>query len=254
MVVEKKKVLYPPKKHISDEILELAKKTSTATITGTLELKGFRWNIYMAHVLPFKPGAILAGRAYTFRYLPRRDDLPSPGDYPQEEVGKYARNLAIESLHPGDVLVVDARGNTNAAIFGDHLVARMKYLKAAGLVTDGALRDSPYMRNDDFPVFARGSHGYSHPHEHWAADVQLPIACGEVTVFPGDLIVGDGDGVVVCPQAIAEEVIKESVLKEQEEDFSRELLKKGYSVNDTHGRLSASLQAEYQKWRKAHKL
>ncbi len=249
MVVEPKTVLYPPTRQLDDKLLEITKKASTATISGMLQRRGFRF-VYMAQVLPLKPGTVTAGRAYTLRYIPQREDLTSAGP----ERHKYAEHVAIESVGPGDILVLDARGNTKAGVFGDRLIARMEYRGAAGLVTDGALRDIPYLRDSDFPIFIRAPHGYGHTAEHWAMDVQIPVACGNVAVFPGDLVVGDDDGVVVCPQAIAEEVINESIAQEEEETFTRELLEKGYSINDVHGQLPPNLQADYEKWRKTRGL
>ena len=242
-------VLTPPKKHLPNELLELAKKASSATISTELLKKEFRF-VYMAGVRPLKPGTVMAGRAYTLRYLPRREDHNSDGP----DRNKYAQHVAIESLGPGDVLVVDARGNTNAGVFGDRLVARMEYLGAAGLVTDGAFRDIPYLRTQDFPCFVGAAHGYGHSAEHWAMDTQLPIACGNVTVYPGDLLVGDDDGVVMCPQALAEEIIRLSVAWEEEEEFTRELIQAGASINEVHGKLPPEIQARYQEWRRARGL
>ncbi len=251
MATEPKLVLYPPKKHLDDKFLELSKKASSATISGRLSRMGFRF-VYMAQVLPLKPGTVVAGRAYTLRYIPRWDDFST---WPLgEERHKYPEHVAIESVGPGDVLVIDARGNINAGVFGDRLVTRMQYRGAAGLVTDGAIRDVPFMKDMDFPIFVRAPHGYYHLQEHWAMDVQLPISCGNVAVFPGDLVVGDDDGVVIVPQAIAEDVIKESIAQEEIETFTRELFEKGYSVNDLHGTLPPDLQAEYDRWRQARGL
>ncbi len=244
--------LLPPKKVLSAELLERAKKASSATISGELNKRGFRF-VYMAGVLPLKAGAVFAGRAYTLRYLPRREDHPL-FPIPLEVRHLYAEHVAVESVGPGDVLVVSARGNVQAGIFGDRLVARMEYLGASALVTDGAIRDVPYLRNQDFPVFVRAPHGYGHIAEHWAMDVQLPVDCGNVTVYPGDLLVGDDDGVVVCPQAIAEKVIEASIAQEVEETFTRMLLEEGYSVNEVHGDLPPELEARYQEWRRSQQL
>ena len=130
--IHAKTVLTPPKKYLSGTLLKLARKASSATISAELGKKGFRF-VYMAGVRPLKPGTVMAGRAYTLRYLPRREDHNSYG--PDRD--KYAEHVGIESLGPGDVLVVDARGNTDAGVFGDRLIARMEYLGSAGLVTDG---------------------------------------------------------------------------------------------------------------------
>ncbi len=249
MATEPKTVLYPPEKHLDDSLFELSKQASTATISGMLQRRGFRF-VYMAQVVPLKPGTVVVGRAYTLRYIPRREDLSSRGP----ERYNYAEHVAIESVGPGDVLVIDARSNTNAGVFGDRLVTRMQYRGAVGLVTDGAIRDVPYLKDMDFPIFVRAPHGYAHGAEHWAMDVQLPISCGNVAVFPGDLVMGDDDGVVIVPQAMAEDVIKEAIAEEEEETFTRELLEKGYSVNDLHGTLPPDIQAEYERWRQARGL
>ena len=241
--------LRPPTKFLSVEFLEKAKQASSATISWELNKRGFRF-VYMAGVLPLKAGSVFSGRAYTLRYLPRREDHPM-FPIPMEARHLYPEHVAVESVGPGDVLVVSARGNVHAGIFGDRLVARMHFLGAAGLVTDGAIRDVPYLRDQDFPVFVRAPHGYGHMSEHWAADVQLPVDCGNVTVYPGDLLVGDDDGVVVCPQAIAEEVIEGAIAQEVEETFTRTLLEEGYTVNQVHGDLPPDLQARYQQWRRS---
>ncbi len=240
-------VLKPEQVHVSDEVLELAKKTSSATISGILARMGFRF-VYMTGVKPIKEGLVMAGRAYTLRYLPKREDHSQMGSGRPN----YAQHVAIESIGPGEVLVVDTRGNTRAGIFGDMLVARMKYRGAVGLVTDGALRDTPYIKSIGYPVFAQGTHGYAHSAEHWAMDTQLPIACGDVTVYPSDLVVGDDDGVVVCPQAIAEEVVNQAIAEEAHEEFSRELIEKGASINDVHP-LSEEMEKQYEVWRKNRK-
>lgn len=245
MSTEPKTILYPPEKYLDDNLFDLCKQASTATVAQMLQRRGFRF-IYMAQVTPLKPGSVLIGRAYTLRYIPRREDLSSRGS----ERYKYAEHVAIEEVGPGDVLVIDARGNTDAGVFGDRLVVRMKYRGAVGLVTDGAIRDVPYLKDLEFPVFVRAPHGYAHGAEHWAMDVQLPIGCGNVAVFPGDLVMGDDDGVVVVPQAIAEDIIKEAIAEEEEETFTRELLEQGYSVNDLHGNLPPEIQAQYDAWRK----
>lgn len=244
--------LRPPLKHLSNEFLEKAKRASSATISWELSRRGFRF-VYMSGVLPIKAGSVFAGRAYTLRYLPRREDHPM-FPIPLEIRDQYAEHVAVESVGVGDVLVVSARGNIHAGIFGDRLVARMNYLGSAGLVTDGAIRDVPYLREQDFPIFVRAPHGHGHIAEHWAMDVQLAVDCGNVTVYPGDLLVGDDDGVVVCPQAIAEEVIESAISQEIEESFTRELLEEGYSVNEVHGDLPPDLEARYVEWRKARDL
>ena len=171
---------------------------------------------------------------------------------PMEARHLYPEHVAVESVGPGDVLVVSARGNVHAGIFGDRLVARMHFPWSRR--TRHRWRNprrSISQRPGLSRLCARAPHGYGHMSEHWAADVQLPVDCGNVTVYPGDLLVGDDDGVVVCPQAIAEEVIEGAIAQEVEETFTRTLLEEGYTVNQVHGDLPPDLQARYEEWRRS---
>lgn len=230
---------------VTAEVLEKLKEVSSATAAGALQRKGFRNNC-MVGVRPIKPGLRLLGKAVTLRYLPRREDkVLTP-----EKRETYAQRLAVNSLKKGDVLVVDARGNTRVGIFGDLVVMRMQYLGSTGLVTDGALRDTPYLRTIDFPCFACGTNGYPHVTEHWAADMNLPIACGGVTVEPGDIMLGDDDGVVVIPPPLVEEIATGGSEQENIEAFARELITKGRADSYERIGLPPELKSEYERWLK----
>ncbi|MBI2885623.1 MAG: ribonuclease activity regulator RraA [Chloroflexi bacterium] len=228
-------------------LLERLKDSSSATVVGVLNQMGYRF-VFMQGVLPLRPGSKLVGQAVTLRYLPRREDHVVT----QETRPSYAQHVAIESVQRGDVLVVDARGVVDAAIFGDLLVSRLRYRGGAGLVTDGALRDSPYLRTLDFPCFVRSAHGSAHNAWHFAMDVNLPIACGGVLVEPGDILVGDDDGVVVIPGALGEEVADRALDQESKETFTRELIDRGASINDVHP-LTPEMLAQYQEWLKSRR-
>ncbi len=228
------------------DLLETLKETSSATVSMTLYRMGYRL-IYMSGVRPIRAGAKLVGRAVTLRYLPKREDHVVTS----ETRRTYAQQLALESVGKGDVLVVDARGNTDAGIFGDIYASRIRYRGAAGVVTDGALRDSPYLRTIDFPCFVRSVHGFAHNAQHWAADMNLPIACGNVLVEPDDILVGDDDGVAVIPRKLAEEVAEVSVKQENKEVFLRELIDKGESVQRFDvDPFTPEMQQRYEEWLK----
>ena len=143
----------------------------------------------------------MIGVAHTLRYVPMREDLQA-----QLMGGQNAQRRAVESLVPGEVLVIEARDEPDAGTIGDIYVRRAMRRGAAGVVTDGALRDTPAIRAMDLPVYHRASHAATFGRLHLPLDHQLAIACAGVTVLPGDVVVGDGEGVVIVPAALAAEV------------------------------------------------
>jgi regulator of RNase E activity RraA len=205
------------------EDLEIA---STATLHTVLARRGLR-STAMRGVLPLRPGARLAGEATTLRFVPMREDLLDPAmlanpQYPQRKI--------VENIPVGLVLVVDARGDTGAGILGNILVTRMAARGARGLVTDGALRDAGSIRAMAMPVFAAGAHPAQHIERHYAVGIDEPIGCGGVQVRPGDVIVGDDDGVVVLPRALATEVARAAREQEELETFVEGKIAAGSSL------------------------
>ena len=173
----------------------------------------------------------MVGLAFTLRYLPAREDMP--GGEGMDDLTNLQRK-GVETIGAGDVFVIDARGNTNAGSLGDILAARVFKRGAAGIVTDGAFRDTPTIRALGQPIYARGMHAAVNTTQHFAADLQIPIACGGVMVCPGDVIVGDGEGVIVLPQALAAEIAPEAIEQESKETFLRELIDSGRSIKGVY--------------------
>jgi 5-oxopent-3-ene-1,2,5-tricarboxylate decarboxylase / 2-hydroxyhepta-2,4-diene-1,7-dioate isomerase len=226
------------------QLVEQLKQVSTATVSATLYKMGYHL-IFMAGVVPLRPGTKVVGQAVTLRYLPSREDHRVTS----ESRPSYAQQVAIDSIQKGDVLVVEARGNLETGIFGDIYAVRIRSLGGAGVVTDGAIRDAPYLRSIDFPVFSAGVHGLFHGTHHWASDFNIPIACGNVLVEPGDAVLGDDDGVVVIPRALAEEVARKSLEQEKREVFLRELVEKGEAVQRFDiDPFTPELQKRYEQW------
>jgi len=228
---------------------EALKKISTATLTTVLFKRGFR-NVFLQGVSRLNAKAPrMVGEAYTLRYIPAREDLDQMGIYdgrgnPQRE--------AIEGCPPGHVLVMDARRDPTAATAGDILTARLMKRGAAGIVTDGGLRDSPGIAQFDFPAYCAAGSAPVSLIKHHAADTQLPIACGGVAVYPGDIVVGDGEGVVVIPAKIANEVAEEAAAQTLFEDWVEARVKEGRSIFGLYPP-SAETKAEYEAWRKTQK-
>ena len=214
---------------------------STATLTHQLQRRGIR-TTFLSGLQPIKDGQRMVGVAHTLRYVPLREDLQS-----QLSAGQNAQRRAIEGLAADEVLVIEARGETEAGTIGDIFVSRAIALGAAGVVTDGALRDTPAIRSLDLPVYHRASHAATFGRLHMPLDHQIPIACAGVTVMPGDLVVGDGEGVVVVPAALAAEVAADAVQQELEEEWALERVAAGDSTVGVFP-IAADRRAEFETW------
>jgi regulator of RNase E activity RraA len=186
------------------EIIQTLSQVTTATITTILLKKGLR-NVWLRGTVPLTPGQPrLVGRAFTLRFVPAREDLATPESWSSPK----STRAAIEAMPAGCIAVVDAMGITDAGIFGDILCARMKGRGVAALVTDGAVRDVAGVLATGFPVWSAGIAAPPSVAGLTFVNWQEPIGCGGVAVFPNDIIVVDGDGAVVIPAALVEDVVK----------------------------------------------
>jgi regulator of RNase E activity RraA len=229
---------------VSSDILEMLKTVSTGTLCSQMRHRGF-WNIFMHEVRPLRPELHMAGQALTLRYIPRREDLDPSGEYDNL---KNKQRMAIESVESGDVLVIDARGDTRAATLGNILTARILRRGGVGIVTDGAFRDSPAIKLIDLPTYARGANANLSNSIHFPSEINVPIACGGVAVLPGDVLVGDAEGVVVIPLGLAEEVAQAASEQEQREQFIYAKIASGSSIVGVYPPNSDTLR-EYEAQR-----
>lgn len=213
---------------LSEEAKNRLKQVSTATLTSQLLNRGFR-NTFIPNLTPLRPDLRLVGYAFTLRYVPAREDFGV--DYDNDT---NVQRLAVEAVGPEDVLVIDARGDTRAASLGHILATRLWKRGAAGLVTDGGLRDTPAFRNLDLPTYTRAPHATTSSVIHHPVDMNVPIGCGGVLVMPGDVIVGDAEGVVVIPSAVAEEVAADAYEQEILEAFILQKIKAGSSIKGVY--------------------
>jgi regulator of RNase E activity RraA len=187
----------------------------------------------------------LVGEAFTLRNIPAREDLDVISVFENPE---HPQRKAIESVPPGEVLVIDCRRETRAASGGHILLSRLKVRGAAGVVTDGCLRDSEAIAAMDFPVYGAGGSAPLNLVCHHAVDMNVPIGCGGVAVFPGDVIVGDGEGVVVIPQAIVAEIAGDAREQEILEEFVLREIEHGRALPGTYPPNAETL-ARYRQWR-----
>jgi regulator of RNase E activity RraA len=226
---------------IAPEVLRQLDQVSTATISSQLNKRGYD-GMFMNGVMPLRPEMRMSGQAFTLRYIPSRKDLEGDGVY-DNLVNK--QRIAVESVGPGDVLVIDARGDTRAASLGNILCTRIMKRGAAGVVTDGAFRDAPAFRRIDLPTYARGQNPNISFTVHHPVDIGLPIACGGVAVVPGDVIVGDAEGVIVIPLALAAEVARDALEQERRERFILAKVEGGNSIVGVYPP-NADTLAEYE--------
>jgi regulator of RNase E activity RraA len=206
---------------------DLLTKVSTATLATALFKLGFR-NVFLQDVGLLNPGAPrMVGEAYTLRYIPAREDLDHIGVF---ENRAHPQRKAVEEIPPGHVMVIDSRKDRRAASAGAILITRMKMRGVAGVVTDGGFRDTPDIARLDFPVYCVAPSAPTNLIHHHAVDVNVPIACADVAVYPGDIIVGDAEGVVVIPRHVADKVAEEAARMTLFEDWVETRVRNGAST------------------------
>jgi regulator of RNase E activity RraA len=224
-------------------------KVSTATLTTVLFKRGLR-NVFIQGVFLLNRDAPrMVGEAYTLRYIPAREDLDQLGAF---EGRGHPQREAIEACPPGQVLVMDARRDATAATGGDILMTRLMVRGCAGIVTDGGLRDSQTIEKLPWPAYCGARSAPLNLVRHHAIDSQVPIGCGGVPVYPGDVMVGDQEGVVVIPAKMAEEVAKEAEAQTVFEDWVEAKVKEGRSIFGLYPP-DAGTKAEFEAWKKGSK-
>ncbi|MGA7670766.1 MAG: ribonuclease activity regulator RraA [Nitrolancea sp.] len=215
-----------PTGYLSAAAKQALLEVSTATLTSQLLKRGFR-NTFLGGLIPLRPDVRMVGYAFTLRYVPMREDLDLEVDY--DNLTNVQR-VAVEAVGQDDVLVIDARGETGSASLGNILATRIKMCGGAGIVTDGALRDANAFREIDISTYTRGVHATTSSTKHHPADMNLPVGCGGVLIMPGDVMVGDADGVVAIPRLVAEDVALGALEQERLEAFVLGKIRGGASI------------------------
>lgn len=218
---------------------------SIATLTTALFKRGFS-NACIQGVTPVNPlAARMVGEAYTLRYIPAREDLDTLSVFTDRN---HPQRRGVEEIPPGHVMVIDSRKDSRAASAGGILVTRMMMRGVAGVVTDGGFRDTPDLRNLDFPCYAARPSAPTNLIHHHAVDLNVPIACGDVAVYPGDIIVGDAEGVVVLPAHVANEVAEEAAAMTVFEDWVDARVREGRATFGLYPPDEAT-RAEFEAWK-----
>jgi regulator of RNase E activity RraA/2-keto-4-pentenoate hydratase/2-oxohepta-3-ene-1,7-dioic acid hydratase in catechol pathway len=222
------------------EILNGLREVSTATLAAQLRKRGLN-TLTLDGLRAIHPEQKMAGYARTVRYLPLREDL-SGAQGPMN-----AQKRAIEDIRPGEILVIEARGEVTAGTIGDILALRAQVRGAAGIVTDGAIRDAQALSGLQLPVYHAAVHPAVLGRRHVPWETGVTVACAGATIQPGDILVGDADGVVVLPPKIAADVLADAREQERQEQFIAERVAAGESIDGLFP-LPEGRRAEYQAW------
>jgi 2-keto-4-pentenoate hydratase/2-oxohepta-3-ene-1,7-dioic acid hydratase in catechol pathway/regulator of RNase E activity RraA len=229
------------------DLLLAVSAVSTATLSSQLRKRGFN-SVTLDRLHTTKPSKKMAGFARTLRYVPFREDLFAQYGGTVGNGGLNAQKRAVEQIRSGEILVIEARGDLTAGTVGDILALRAQVRGARGIVTDGAIRDSETLRTGlDIPVYYGGAHPAVLGRRHVPWEVNTAIACAGVTVTPGDIIVGDGDGVIVIPAHLAMEVAQDAAEQELQEEFAAAMVGRGESVDGLYP-LGKRWQVAYEAW------
>jgi len=232
-----------------DTTREKLKHVSVATLTTALFKRGLRHQ-FIQDVRPLSPRAeSMVGEAFTLRYIPAREDLNPITVFQNRD---HPQRKAVEECPPGAVMVIDSRKDARAASAGSILVTRLMKRGVAGVVTDGGFRDSPEIAKLAIPAYQQRPAAPTNLTLHQALDINVPIGCGDVAVFPGDVIVGDKEGVFVIPAHLADEVADEAVEMTAFEDFVTAEVLKGRSIIGLYPATDPQVKDEFAAWRKAN--
>jgi regulator of RNase E activity RraA len=228
-------------------------KVSTATLCTALFKRGLR-NQTLQNVHPLQPASAkmpnMVGEAFTLRYIPAREDLNPISVFLDRA---HPQRKAVEDCPPGAVLVMDSRKDPRAASAGGILVSRLMVRGVAGVVTDGGFRDSYEIAQMAIPAYHQRPSAPTNLTLHQALDINVPIGCGDVAVFPGDVMVGDAEAVVVIPAAIADEIALEATEMTAFEDFVMEKVAEGRSIFGLYPPTDDISKTDFAAWRVIHK-
>ena len=224
-------------------------QVSVATLCTALFKRGLR-NQFIQDVHPLNANLPnMVGEAFTLRYIPAREDINPISVFLDRS---HPQRVAVEQCPPGGVLVIDSRKDPRAASAGGILVARLMARGVAGVVTDGGFRDSPEIAKYAMPAYHTRPSAPTNLTLHQALDINVPIGCGDVAVFPGDVVVGDAEGVIVIPAHLAGEVATEAVEMTAFEDFVTEKVHEGRSILGLYPPTDEQSRTDFAAWRQLH--
>jgi regulator of RNase E activity RraA len=233
---------------VNPQTREKLMQVSTATLCTALFKRGLR-NQFIQNVHPLNPSLPnMVGEAFTLRYMPAREDLNPITVFNDRS---HPQRQAVEQCPVGAVLLMDSRKDARAASAGGILVSRLMKRGVAGVVTDGGFRDSPDIAKLGFPAYHQRPSAPTNLTLHQAIDINVPIGCGDVAVWPGDVVVGDAEGVIVIPADIADDIAAEATEMTVFEDFVQEKVLEGRSILGLYPPTEEQSRTEFAAWRQA---
>ena len=245
-MIETNDIERPPR-----ELIAGFAQISSATAAGELARMGIR-DPHLLGLTPRTPGKKVAGPALTLQFMPKREDQYAVDEYAEPELQLHRH--ALYHARPGDIVVVDARGDMSSGVFGEMMLTFFSGRGGIAAIVDGCIRDFPKVLQDlNLGLWLRGTTPNFHTQTNiFPFAVNVPIACGSTLVMPGDIIVADDDGAVVVPVKLAPELLEQAGAHAEWEDFSRMMLARGGHLKKYYP-LSEEARAEYEEWRKGKK-
>ena len=232
----------PPRQPaVSAETLEAFSRVSTASLSSVLRRLGVD-HAFLTGLRPCRPGIRMVGIARTLRYVALREDV-----FAARGTGMNEQKRVIDTIEPGEVLVIEARGELGAGTIGDILALRVQQRGGAGVVTDGGARDTPVLAGLGLPVYYAAPHAAVLGRRHVPMDSGLPVTCAGVLVMPGDVMCGDGEGVLVVPAGMADEVAAGALQLEQEERYITSRVAEGLSLDGLYP-MGPRYRDDYERW------
>lgn len=232
---------------LKEETRQKLERVSVATLATALYKRGLRGQVAQ-DVHPVAPkGRNMVGPAFTLRYMPAREDRNQLSEFRNP---KHPQRHAIETCPPGHVLVMDSRKDARAASAGDILITRLMVRGAAGVVTDGGFRDAMRIAELDIPAYHNRPSSPTNLTINEAIDINVPIGCGDAPVFPGDVIVGDDDSVIVIPAHLADEIAEEAQEMTAYEDFVVEQVRAGETIIGLYPATKDENLGKFAEWRR----
>ena len=228
---------------LSAGLREKLERVPVAALSAQLRKRGLN-DVHIDGVRPMHPGTKIVGTARTLRFVPGREDL-----FQSHGGGYNAQKRAFDAVGEGEIIVIEARGETGSGTLGDILALRARARGAAGIITDGGVRDYDAVAAVGIPVYSAGAHPAVLGRRHVPWDLDVTIGCGGTTVQPGDILVGDGDGVIVIPPALADEVVDAALAQEDEDAWVAEQVAAGQPVDGLFP-MNAEWRARYDAWRR----
>lgn len=230
---------------LSPDLRDKLLRVPVAGLSAQLRKRGLN-NVTIDGVRPMHPGTKIVGTAKTLRFVPGREDL-----FQSHGGGYNAQKRVFDAVGDGEVIVIEARGETGSGTLGDVLALRARARGAAGIVTDGGVRDYDTVAEVGIPVFSAGAHPAVLGRKHVPWEYDVTIGCGGTTVQPGDIVVGDGDGVIVIPPTLADEVADAALAQEDEDAYVAEQVRAGHPVDGLFP-MNAEWRARYDAWRRTN--